>query len=371
MYEFMTNKYGYVNVSIPPNAPAGPITNTVVMRLPSALFTMTAKNKSQSSALTVERLVSDQQFQTANNFLWYTCPQAENITIPKYPYQKPIDGKYGIRFNDNYEFQVRLYDTQDHVDNDKPNKIYRQLPTDYYHFEMTGALEHQPKDYNMEGVVINSIGGLIFKARDQHVIQNDFSRAIAIRLCLVAKSGVRVFENFTTDFAAAIADGKPVLNFQENQALYQSSTGPQSIDTIKLWALNAANVSADCDVATIVSKANGLELEISKQVVDPAVSSVTSTLANTTNQLNATIANTANQLSNSISTAQNLANSTAQTVTGIQNELIKALKIQSGMSVPTSNTAPGTMGDMVIDGDTVYIAVANNKWGRLTLDFNF
>jgi hypothetical protein len=29
------------------------------------------------------------------------------------------------------------------------------------------------------------------------------------------------------------------------------------------------------------------------------------------------------------------------------------------------------MGDMVIDGNIVYIAVADDKWGRINLDFNF
>ncbi len=50
---------------------------------------------------------------------------------------------------------------------------------------------------------------------------------------------------------------------------------------------------------------------------------------------------------------------------------MEALKIQAAMAGPSSKTAAGTMGDMVIDGNTVYIAVENNKWGRIALDFNF
>ena len=69
------------------------------------------------------------------------------------------------------------------------------------------------------------------------------------------------------------------------------------------------------------------------------------------------------------STASDLAN-TASDVQNIQNELTKSLRL-TDLPVPTSNTAAGTLGDMVVDGNTIYICVANDQWGRINLDFNW
>jgi len=361
MYEFMTNKYGYAQLQIPPNAPAGPLSATTVLQLPNIILSTTQK-VTASSKVTVERLV-DPQMSTANNFLWHKITEIPKINTAIYPYQLPVDGKYGIRFDDRYEFQIRLYNDKTALDNDKPNKIYRQLPKDFYHFEMTGAIEHQPKDYNMEGVVIDGIGGLILKARDLQTVLIDFDKASSIRLALVAKSGTREYKNFSENFQVDADAGKPVLAFE-------------SFDSI--LALNGQTLAENCDIATILNKAYSYSLEISKEIADPSVTNVQTSLNATANTLNASIANTTNNLNASIANSnQAIANTQSQlsqtnaTLATTQSELMKALKIQSGMSVPTSNTAAGTMGDMVIDGNIVYIAVADDKWGRINLDFNF
>ena len=187
------------------------------------------------------------------------------------------------------------------------------------------------------------------------------SKCIKLKISLLAQPGIYTYK---------------VGNSNDEYYNWSSTEKPYAVYAfantyVNLFTTANTQIGSGADAALIYYHSDDAWFETYKKSEDPAVTSINTALIDTSNQLNATIANTANQLSNSISTTQNLANSTAQSVTGIQNELIKALKIQSGMSVPTSNTAPGTMGDMVIDGDTVYIAVANNKWGRLTLDFNF
>lgn len=361
MYEFMTNKYGYVQIHIPANHPMGPLTQTTVLRLPNIMLSKTQKVTAPSK-VTINRLV-DPSLSTANTFLWYKITEMPSINTAIYPHQLQVDGKYGIRFDDRYEFQVRLYNDQTALDNDKPNKVYKQLSKEFYHFEMTGGPEHLPKDYQTEGVIIDGIGGLVLKASDSNVILQDFEKATSIRLALVAKPGTRDYKNFSTNLQNDLDDGKPVLVFN-------------TVDRIQ--AFDGQSIAENCDIATIINQADSYSLEISKEIVDPSVTNVQTSLNATANTLNASIANTTNQLNASIANSnqaiantQNQLNQTTTALATTQSELLKALKIQTGMSVPTSNTAPGTMGDMVIDGDVVYIAVADDKWGRITLDFNF
>ncbi|MEK9694156.1 MAG: hypothetical protein VW270_00250 [Candidatus Poseidoniales archaeon] len=353
-YDFMLNKNGYCYIRFPANAPMGPLHSDNHFKIPNPLL-LGSKQVIPNTKVEINYQV-DSTWRNANNFLLFNASGLEQINLDQFPYKLNPNGSEGQRFKDGFELQIRLYNKNEEVTNDAPAKIYRQLSTKDYRFEMTGALEHNEKDYNTEGIIVDNIGNLTIKGKDYHTVLNDFTRATAIRIALVAQPGIREFTNWSNDIEATIANKQSLLYVQSEKSIYVE---------------NAKEIGPDCDIATIVANADKLEIEIAREVKDPAVSSIQQNLANTTNNFNQSLANTSNQLSTSIANTQSQLSQTNATLATTQSELMKALKIQSSMAVPTSNTAAGTMGDMVIDGNMVYIAVADNKWGRITLDFNF
>ncbi len=65
-------------------------------------------------------------------------------------------------------------------------------------------------------------------------------------------------------------------------------------------------------------------------------------------------------------------NSTAnvKTITTANFANSVAAKIISN-SAPTSNTSNGIMGQIAYDSNTVYVCVANNKWGKASLTLSW
>ena len=263
---------------------------------------------------------------TQNTKNFFNVEQLDKLDVYQIPYKETPLG-LDQRLLPNFELSVSLYENES---DDHPFQIYRQLSPKYYSFSSAGVLLHSPNDNNTEGLVLDSMGNLHFKARDENTIKMHFKQANKFKIAVASTATIREFSNFLDD-TTVVPVNLPNLWINTDSPTYISAS-------------NGVDVGVDCDIAAILAKADGIEIEIVKEIVDP-----------TTTEL----ANTASDLAN-----------TASDVANIQTELAKSLRL-TNLPVPTSNTAAGTLGDMVVDGNTVYICVANDQWGKINLDFNW
>ena len=266
---------------------------------------------------------------TANTKNLFIVDQVDRLDLSKIPYKETSVG-LDQRLKPNFELEVRLYESDYTAYLEKPFVIYRQLSSKYYSFETTGQLLHLPDDNDSQGIILDSLGNLYFKARDENTIKSHFKQADKIKIVISSTASIREFSNFLDNIETDAAPEDSRLYLQSNTEIY---------------AVNSENIGENCDIAAILAKANAIEIEIVKEIVD---TTTTNAIANT----NAAIANTKAE------------------VTTIQNELAKSLRL-TNLPVPTSNTAAGTLGDMVVDGNTLYICVTNDQWGKINLDFNW
>jgi hypothetical protein len=284
-----------------------------------------------------EDLVSKKETpSTANTKNLFIVDQVDRLDLSKIPYKETSVG-LDQRLKPNFELEVRLYESDYTAYLEKPFVIYRQLSSKYYSFETTGRLLHLPDDNDSQGIILDSLGNLYFKARDENTIKSHFKQADKIKIVISSTASIREFSNFLDNIET---DAAP----EDSQLYLRSNT--------EIYAVNSENIGENCDIAAILAKASGIEIEIVKEIVD---TTTTSAIANT----NAEIANTNAEIAN-----------TKNEISTIQNELIKSLRV-TNLPVPSSNTAAGTLGDMVVDGNTVYICIANDQWGKINLDFNW
>ena len=112
---------------------------------------------------------------------------------------------------------------------------------------------HAPNDNNTEGLVLDTMGNLHFKARDENTIKTHFKQANKFKIAIASTASIREFSNFLDD--TTVVDVHLSSLWISNQTAISAST--------------ASFVGKDCDIAAILAKANDIEIEIVKEIVDP------------------------------------------------------------------------------------------------------